>query len=99
MKRFVFEASKAQLEKPTEPKYVFCTTARSIVLAETEEEARLLAERDMRKMYRGSGVALGEARCVSVDELPEDWNYGYGDGRRAGSDDDKAGLIARYVIR
>ena len=53
----------------------------------------------MRKMYRGSGVALGEARCVSADELPEDWNYGYGDGRRAGSDDDKAGLIARYVIR
>lgn len=93
MKKYVFEAPRRQLEKPTEPKYVFCTAARTIVLAETEEEARLLAQRDLDKMYRGSGVALGELRCVSAVELPVDWNYGYGERM------DKDGLIARYVIR
>lgn len=93
MKKYVFEAARRQLEKPTEPKYVFCTAARTVVLAETEEEAQLLAQRDLDKMYHGSGVALGALHCVSAEELPVDWDYGYGERT------DKNGLIARYVIR
>lgn len=99
MKKYVFEAAKGQLEKPTEPKYLFCTTAKTIVFAETEEEARVLAERDLRRMYYGTGVKLGEAKCVGCAELPVDWNYGYGENRGTGTAEDKAALAARWTIR
>ena len=43
MKKFYFEADKKQWEKPTEPKYMFCATAKVWAVAETEEEARAIA--------------------------------------------------------
>lgn len=99
MKKFYFEASRAQLEKPTEPKYVFCTTAKTFVCAETEAEARALAERKLEAEYFGSGTGLYGLRLVKTAELPVDWSYGYGDGRRPGGSDATAGLISQSVIR
>lgn len=99
MKKYVFEAAKGQLEKPTEPKYLFCTTAKTILFAESEDEARVLAENDLRRMYYGTGVALGEAKCVSCTDLPVDWSYGYGDARGTGTAEEKAALATRYMIR
>ena len=43
MKKYFFEVDKKQLEKPTEPKYVFCAPARVWAVAETEDEARAIA--------------------------------------------------------
>ena len=99
MKRFVFEASKAQLEKPTEPKYVFCTTAKAAVYAETEAEARALAEKKLASEFFGAGTGLYDLRLVKTADLPVDWNYGYGDGRRPGDSDAMAELVSQSVIR
>ena len=43
MKKYYCEAQKKQLEKPTEPKYVFCTTAKCFVLAENDDDDRVKA--------------------------------------------------------
>lgn len=85
MKKFVFEAVKKQLEKPTEPKYVFCCTAKVTVYADTKAQAKKLAEEKLRENYQGKGTVLGEAMFVSCDELPVDWSYGYGDERQTGA--------------
>ena len=38
MKKYYFEACRKQLEKPTEPKYIFNTTAKVFVFAENDED-------------------------------------------------------------
>ena len=93
MKKFYFELDKKQLEKPTEPMYVFCAPARAWAIAETEEEARAAAMAKLQAKYHGTGMYLGkDLRLVKSAELPADWNYGYGDERAEGSAEDKAAL-------
>lgn len=99
MKKYFFEAARKQLEKPTEPKYVFCTTAKTIVCAEDEAAARELAEEKLKKEYAGSGILLGEVKCVAECDLPTDWSYGYGDARRSGPTEDIGDLVGNHVIR
>ena len=84
MKNYHFTAEKKQWEKPTEPKYVFCPPAAVTVTAETEEEARALAEAMLREEYYGTGVLLGQVKLSGITELAVDWNYGYGDDRGSG---------------
>ena len=79
MKKYVFEATKKQWEKPTELKQYFVRCAAVTVYAENEDEAKKLAEDKLRREYLGTGTILGEVRFVRCDELPADWNYGYGD--------------------
>ncbi len=99
MKKYVFEAAKKQLEKPTEPKYVFCATAKATVCAEDENEAKVLAQEQLQKEYYGTGVALGEAKCVAIYDLPGDWSYGYGDARKSGRTEELGDLVGNHVIR
>ena len=97
MKKYMFEAAKKQWEKPTEPKYVFCPTAKVTVLAENEAEARAKAACALKSQYQGSGVLLGEIRQTAAYDLPVDWNYGYGDGRKIGTAEDRAALMKDSV--
>lgn len=99
MKKFYCEAPKRQWEKPTEPKYIFCTTAKTIVYAENEAEAVAKAGEKLRQEYYGTGVLLGGVTITKSADLPVDWNYGYGDGRGTGTPEDMAGLTAANVIR
>lgn len=99
MKKYVFEAAKKQWEKPTELKQYFVKTAEVIVYAETEEEAKKLAEEKLCRKYRGSGTILGEVRFVRCDELPVDWSYGYGDERKSGDTAGIGDLTGNNVIR
>lgn len=99
MKKYFFEAQKKQLEKPTEPLYVSCAKAVCIVYAENETEAAALAEQKLRAKYHGTGAVLGKPVLTKTAELPADWNYGYGDARRAGTKADQEALLADYVIR
>lgn len=94
MTKFYFEADKKQWEKPTEPKYMFCATAKVWAIAETEEEARAIALEKLNAKYHGSGTLLDEPRLrlTKSAELPVDWSYGYGDERGAGTAEDKAAL-------
>ena len=92
MKKYFFAARKTQLEKPTEPKQYLAATARVIVFANDEEEAKTLAEAQLRKDYYGTGILLGEAKLTKVCDLPVDWNYGYCDGRKLGTAEDRAAL-------
>ncbi|MBQ8974867.1 MAG: hypothetical protein IJ072_03970 [Oscillospiraceae bacterium] len=94
MKKYIFEADKSQLEKPTEPKYIFCKSAQVTVCAETQDEAASLAAKKLREKYLGSGTVLGSVRLVAEYDLPADWSYGYGDGRGTGSAEDKKALAA-----
>ena len=94
MKKYFFEADKTQLEKPTEPKYVFCAPARITVCAETEAEARALAEEKFRQEFLGTGFLLAELRLADTKDLPVDWSYGYGDGRGSGTAEEQAALRA-----
>ncbi len=96
MKKFYFEADRKQWEKPTEPKYMFCATAKVWAIAETEEEARAVALRKLEEKYHGTGILLDEPRLrlTKSAELPADWSYGYGDGRGAGTAEEKAALWA-----
>ena len=99
MRKYIYEADKKQLEKPTEPKYMFCHTAQVTVYAETEAEAKKLAEEKLCKANRGTGIVWSEARLVASYDLPIDWSYGYGDERQSG---DFAGIknpCGNYVIR
>ena len=99
MKKYVFEATKKQWEKPTELKQYFVMTASVFVYAETEEEAKKLATEKLAKKYYGSGTILGEARFVRCDDLPVDWSYGYGDECRPGDDAAIARIVEHNVIR
>ena len=93
MKKFFFEVDKKQLEKATEPKYVFCAPARVWAKAETEDDARAVALEKLRAEYLGSGTLLGkDLRLTKAVDLAVDWNYGYGDGRLAGTAEEKAAL-------
>ena len=94
MKKYIYEANRRQLNRPTEPLHIFCPAARTAVYAETEEEALALAKQKLRKQYLGSGILLGEVRLVKSVDLAIDWNYGYGEGRGTGSAEDKAALYA-----
>lgn len=95
MKKFYFEADRKQWEKPTEPKYMFCATAKVWAVAETEEEARAIALRKLADKYDGTGILLDEPRLrlTKSAELPVDWSYGYGDARSTGTPEDKAALV------
>ena len=61
MKKYYCEAQKKQLEKPTEPKYVFCTTAKCFVLAENDDDARVKAAAEFRRCM------LRHRRCAGQD--------------------------------
>ena len=95
MKKYFFEADRKQWEKPTEPKYLFCATAKTWAIAETEEEARAVALDNLRNKYHASGILVDDChlRLTKAVELPNDWNYGYGEGRGTGSVEDRAVLI------
>ena len=99
MKKFYFEAAKKQLEKPTEPKYVFCATAKAWAVAETEAEAKALAAAKLQAKYHGAGVVLGEPVLTKSAELPVDWSYGYGDARKSGDTASIGDLVGNNVIR
>lgn len=94
MKKFTFEAAKLQLAKPTEPLYEFCPPATVSVVAESKSAALKKAREALRCRLHGTGIVLGEVKLVSVDELPVDWSYGYGDKRGKGTARDKAALYA-----
>lgn len=93
MKKYFFEVDKLQLEKPTEPMYMFCAPARAWVVAASEDEARALAAEKLRREYYGSGTLTGkELRLTKAVELAVDWSYGYGDERLTGTAEDRAAL-------
>ena len=94
MKKYIFETDKTQWEKPTEPKYVFCAPAQVTVCAETETEAKALAEGKLRQQYAGTGFLLGSVRLAQVIDMPVDWSYGYGDDRSSGTEEDREALLA-----
>ena len=99
MKKYYCEAQKKQLEKPTEPKYVFCTTAKCFVLAENDDDAIQKAAAEFREMYHGTGTVLGKIRITTSVELPVDWSYGEGEAAKPGDQDAMDALIAHNVIR
>lgn len=99
MKKFFYEAAKKQWEKPTEPKYLFCAPARTAVYAETEEEARVMAEEKLRQEYHGTGILLGSVKLMDIESIPVDWSYGYGDERKSGRTADIGDLKGNNVIR
>ena len=92
MKKYLFEASRRQWEKPTEPKAVFCPPVWISVLADSEEEALEKADRELTKEYFGTGVILHSLKLTGAYDLPVDWNYGYGDERLSGTAEEKAAL-------
>jgi hypothetical protein len=85
MKKYIFEATKKQWEKPTEPKQYLCAAAKATVIAETEEQAYEKAAKQLRERFLGTGTILGAIRLIDTIELPADWNYGYGDERKCGT--------------
>ena len=99
MKKYFYEADRRQWEKPTEPKYIFNTTAKTWVIAETEEEAKALAQAKLNAAYYGSGCLIGEARLTKTAALPVDWSYGYGDDRKSGATAELGDLVGNHVIR
>lgn len=92
MKKYFFEATKRQWEKPTEPKQYLCATAKEIIIAENEEQAFEKAAKKFHEDFNGSGTILGEIRLVDTKELHVDWNYGYDENRQAGTEEVKAAL-------
>ena len=93
MNKYYFEADKKQLEKPTEPLYMFCAPARVWTVADSEEQARALALEKLNAKHHASGTVLGrELRLTNAVELPEDWSYGYGGERHVGTAEEKAAL-------
>ncbi len=99
MKKYLFEAARFQLEKPTEPKSLFCTTAKAAVYAEDQASAQALAQEKLRKEYYGTGVRLGQVRYVAEYDLPVDWSYGYGSARKSGPTRELGDLVGNHVIR
>jgi hypothetical protein len=86
MKKYTFEADRYPHEKPLEPKHIFTPPASIAVTAENEAEAIKKAEAGLNKAYYGSGILLGDIRLAKTDDLPVDWNYGYGENRVYGND-------------
>ena len=76
MKKYLFEATKRQWEKPAEPKQYLCAAAKTAVCAESAEEAKALAEKKLCKAYKGSGTVLGRVRLVEEYDLPVSWDGG-----------------------
>jgi hypothetical protein len=99
LKKYVFEAPRVQWEKPTEPMYIFCRTATVTVCAEDETAAKALAAEKLTKEYAGTGLLLGEAKLVSVHDLPVDWSYGYGSDRKSGNTASLGDLVGNNTIR
>ncbi len=99
MKKYYYEAQKKQLEKPTEPNYLYCSTAKCWVIAENEAEAAVLAEQKLHEAYYGSGTVLGKPVLTKSAELPVDWSYGYGDERKSGDTASIGDLVGSSVIR
>ena len=99
MKKYFYEAQKKQLEKPTEPLYVYCAKARCYVYAESEAEAEVLAAKKLDEKYHGSGVVLGKPVLTKTAERPVDWSYGYGDDRKSGDTASIGDLVGNHVIR
>ena len=97
--KYIFEADKCQLEKPTERKYVLCAPARVSVYAASEAEAKTLALKAFRQKFAGTGVILGEASLIESYAAPEDWSYGYGSGRKSGKTGTLGDLVGKNVIR
>lgn len=98
MKKYYCEATKKQWEKPTEPKQYLCATAKTIVLAENDEEAIEKASLKLREAYLGTGTILGQTRITQVAELPVDWSYGYCCERKFGTEEEKAALRAACTL-
>ena len=92
MKNYTFTAEKKQWEKPTEPKYEFCPPASVTVQAESEAEARVLAEARLREKYLGTGILLGQVKLAGSSDPAVDWNYGYGGERGTGTKEEQAAL-------
>ncbi len=99
MKRYYFEADRKQWEKPTEPDYLFCTTAKTDVYADNEEEARMLAEVKLHSFYDDSGILLDNIRLVDIFDVPADWSYGYGEEYQSGPTAGITDTIGRDIIR
>lgn len=98
MRKYIFEAAKKQLEKPTELKYICCTTAKTWVVAEDEAEAAKLACAKLHAKYDGCGVVLGEVKLIADYDLPVDWSYGYGDARKSGATAELGDLFGNHII-
>ena len=93
MKKYYFEVDKKQLEKPTEPRALFCAPARVWVWAEDERRARAAAEEKLRARYLGTGTLTGrELRLILAADEPADWSYGYGENRASGTAADRTAL-------
>lgn len=99
MKKYFFEAQKKQLEKPTESHYVSCAPAKCWVMAASQEEAYAKAEKEFEAMFYGTGVKVGKPVLTKAADPAIDWNYGYGDQRKAGDDAARSELIRNHVIR
>ncbi len=94
MKKYVFEAAKKQLDRTTESLYEFCPPATITICAAKKNDALKKAKAALHDKYVGTGFVLGEVKLVSENDLPVDWNYGYGDKRGKGTAKDKAALYA-----
>jgi hypothetical protein len=92
MKKYIFEATKRQWEKTTEPKQILVAPARVVVIAKEADEALEIAKEKFREKYLGTGTILGEIRMVDELFLPADWSYGYSKERTFGSCEDKCAL-------
>jgi hypothetical protein len=92
MKKYIFEATKKQLEKTTEPKQVLVAPAKVTIIAKDAEKALELAKEQLREQYLGTGTILGEVRLVEELFVPADWSYGYSKERTFGSAEDKQAL-------
>lgn len=99
MKKYFVEAHKKQLEKPTEPYYINCATAKCWVIAENEAEALELGCKKLHAENDGTGVVLGKPFVTKCVDLPVDWSYGYGDERKSGDTASIGDLVGNYVIR
>ena len=76
MKKYLFEATKRQWEKPTEPKQYLCAAAAVTVCAESAAEAKALAEKKLCEQYKGSGTVLGQVRLAAEYDLAVNWDGG-----------------------
>lgn len=92
MKKYYFEADRKQWEKSSQPKYMFCATAKTWAIAETEEAARAIALKKLEASYYETGILLDDLQLTNVADLPTDWNYGYGESRGTGTPEERAAL-------
>lgn len=99
MKVFYCEAQYKQLEKPTEPLYLYNMAHKCKVFAESEAEALELAEKKLHAAHDGTGVWLGKVVITKSAQLPVDWSYGYGEERRSGCTCKIGDLVGSSVIR